>query len=200
VAERRAASGRTAGGGELSVFRVVPVEPRARRGRPGHPLYVPRELQGAGRHDNPELYGCLYAALDAVAAVAETLAPFRATGRFDRRMLERGGRPLVLCELLVAAEARLIDLDDPRTLVRERLRPSQVATRRRRRTQQVAADLFRRHPDAAGLRWWSTIEASWTCVTLFDRTLPAVRVGRRTPLAPDLEVVRAACDALALPF
>jgi hypothetical protein len=184
--------------GDLSLYRVVPVDPRARRGQPGHPLYVPRELQGAGRHDNPELYGCLYAALEATTAVAETLAPFRGTGRFDPRMLERGGRRLVLCELALDARAELLDLDDPRTLVGERLRPSQVATGRRVVTQRIAGELFRRYPNAAGLRWWSTIEASWTCVTLFDRALAQVRVVRRLPLDPDLEVVREACDALAL--
>jgi hypothetical protein len=36
--------------------------------------------QGAGRHDNPELYGCLYASEESVSAVAEQLAPFRGTG------------------------------------------------------------------------------------------------------------------------
>ena len=32
-----------------------------------------------------------------------------------------------------------------------------------------AERLFDKHPDALGLRWWSTLESSWINVTLFDR-------------------------------
>ena len=33
------------------------------------PLWVPRAFQGDGRHDNPDLYGCLYLADREIAAV-----------------------------------------------------------------------------------------------------------------------------------
>ncbi|WP_093117430.1 RES domain-containing protein [Thermoleophilum album] len=192
----RSASGQSRAA--LRLWRVVPYDPRARRERPGHPLFVPRALQGAGRHDNPALYGCIYATLDPVAAVAEKLAPFRGTGVLDPRMLDRGGRRLALCELRLAAAAELIDLDDPGTLACEGLRPSLVATRRRTVTQRQAADLFSRYPQAAGLRWWSTLEASWICVTLFDRALPHLRAVAAEQLEPEQETTRAAAEALGL--
>ena len=43
----------------------------------GGPLFVPRERQGAGRHDDPRHYGAFYAARSAHAAVAETIQVFR---------------------------------------------------------------------------------------------------------------------------
>ncbi len=52
----------------------------------------------------------------------------------------------------------LVDLDDPAVLATEALRPSIAATGRRRITQAYALRQFERHPDAAGLRWWSTLE------------------------------------------
>ena len=60
----------------------------------------------------------------------------------------------------------VVDLDEPRVLVRERLRPSVVATRQREVTQPQALALFER--GAAGMRWWSTFESLWANVTLFD--------------------------------
>ena len=65
--------------------------------------------------------------------------------------------------------ANLIDLDDPKVLLRGRLRPSVVATRQRALTQPQARTLFERNRNANGLRWWSTYEAGWMNVTLFDR-------------------------------
>ena len=69
------------------------------------------------------------------------------------------------------------------------LRPSQVATNRRAVTQPDAARLFDAHPDAAGLRWWSTLEASWINVTLFDRAAGAR--GARCAADPGDEVAAA---------
>jgi hypothetical protein len=122
-------------------------------------LWFPRQLQGEGRHDNPDLYGCLYAAAEAVGAIAETLAPFRGSGRLDPSMLRRAGRPLYLGRLVLADGASVLDLDDPEVLVREGLRPSLVATRYRSTTQGQAANLHESHPEAVALRWWSTIES-----------------------------------------
>ncbi len=41
------------------------------------PLWFPRIFQGDGRHDNPDVYGCLYLADRAVSCIVEQLAPFR---------------------------------------------------------------------------------------------------------------------------
>ena len=57
---------------------------------------------------------------------------------------------------------------------------------------------FERHPDAAGLRWWSTLEASWIHVTLFDRALGALAVLGVRALAIDDEAVTSAAAHLGL--
>ena len=76
---------------------------------------------------------------------------------------------------------------------RERLRPSRVATRERDVTQPQALALLERHPDAAGLRWWSTFESLWANVTLFDRAASKLQLisVRALDLAAD-EIVAAA--------
>ena len=87
---------------------------------------------------------------------------------------------------------------DPAVLVEAALRPSQVATNRRDVTQTDAARLFDAHPDAAGLRWWSTLEASWINATLFDRAARRVHVRAVHALDPGAEDVRAAAAFLGL--
>ena len=79
-----------------------------------------------------------------------------------------------------------------------RFRRHRVATRARELTQPQARDLYGRHPDAAGLRWWSTFEAQWLNVTLFDRATSALRlVSVRALEVVDDEIADAA-DVLGL--
>ncbi|HEX9175658.1 RES domain-containing protein [Mycobacterium sp.] len=182
----------------MRLWRVLPWEPSATVGQPGHAVWVPREYQGSGRHDAPDRYGCLYLAEMAVSAVAETLAPFRGTGDLHPELLVRAGRQLALAELELAGDATLIDLDDPAVLVTESLRPSIVATGQRSVTQAYAVGQFERHTDAAGLRWWSILEASWMQVTLFDRALGGLSVRGVRTLAVDDEAVTVAASYLGL--
>lgn len=182
----------------MRLWRVLPWDPSAPTGTPGDALWVPRAFQGAARHDAPDSYGCLYLAEDAVSAIAEALAPFRGTGDLRPELLIRSGRQLALAELNLDAGAVLIDLDDPAVLTGESLRPSLVATGRRSVTQDYAVSLFERHPDAAGLRWWSTLEASWIHVTLFDRAVAALTVNTVKVLAVDEKVVSVAAAHLGL--
>lgn len=182
----------------MRLWRVLPWDPSAPAGAPGDALWVPREFQGTGRHDAPDRYGCLYLAEDAVSAVAQSLAPFRGTGDLRPELLIRSGRQIALAELELATSALLVDLDDPTVLAVEALRPSIVATGNRRVTQAYAVGQFERYPDAAGLRWWSTLEASWIHVTLFDRALGAVTVQGVHALAIDDEAVVAAAVYLGL--
>jgi hypothetical protein len=70
-------------------------------------------------------------------------------------------------------------------LGREGLKPSHVATRDRSITQPQALRLHRRHRAAAGLRWWSSWEALWANVTLFDRATARLRVIETRELALD---------------
>lgn len=169
------------------------VSARARGGA----LWFPRMLQGEGRHDNPSLYGCLYASVEPLSAVVEQLAGLLGT-LLEPPDLFRHGRPLALGTLELPDETDILDLDEPSVLLREGLRPSRVATNDRSVTQALAGDLFGRHEKAAGLRWWSTFEALWANVTLFDRAEPALEVADAYRLDVGDDVVREAAEFLGL--
>ena len=159
----------------MILFRCLAWERGVEAAAPGGALWFPRRLQGDGRHDAPERYGCLYVSEDPVCAVVEQLAGLVGT-HLGAPDLVRGGLPLALATLTLRDDAQVVDLDDPLVLADEALRPSLAATRDRGRTQADAAALHERHPEAAGLRWWSTFESQWANVTLFDRALPALGV------------------------
>lgn len=141
----------------------------------GDPLAVARGYQGGGRHDNPDVYGALYASRSPVSAVAEALRRFR--GReVGGRPLERadGGR-LSLATVDDSGLDGLVDLDDPAALGARSLRPSVVATRGREITQPIALSIYREGGE--GFEWWSTVEASWINLTLFaERAVPKLNV------------------------
>lgn len=164
---------------------------------PDGPLWFPRVFQGDGRHDNPDLYGCLYVSTTALSPMIEQLARFRSQ-RLTPPLLRRRGLPLALAQLEIADHAELLDLDDPVVLRRERLRPSLVATRNRDVTQPQARTLYDRHASVAGLRWWSTFEALWANVTLFDRAAALLRVHSVRALTVDDPVVLEAAEFFAL--
>jgi hypothetical protein len=157
------------------LYRCFAWDDAARESEQDGPLWFPRLFQGEGRHDNPDIYGCLYLADRAVSCVVEQLARFRSQ-RLTPSLLRRRGLPLALAELELTDNAQILDLDDPSVLGREKLRPSAVATRQRDITQPQARRLHERHTRAAGLSWWSSYEALWMNVTLFDRAAGALRV------------------------
>ena len=102
----------------MILHRCFPFSARARVDAADGPLWFPRPLQGEGRHDNPDVYGCLYLADRPVSPVVEQLAAFRGQ-RLSASLLRRRGLPLALAEIEFDADAALIDLDDPPTLGRE---------------------------------------------------------------------------------
>lgn len=147
------------------LYRVFPLLPGAEPRRPGGALHVARVRQGSGRHDNPDLYGALYCARSPLSAVAERIQAFRGQVLAERDLERPGGGRLALAALDDGGIAAVADLDDPAQLVRLGVRPSQVATRARARTQALARRI---HAEGApGLAWWSVLEASWINVTLF---------------------------------
>jgi len=169
----------------------------AREAEPDGPLWFPREFQGDGRHDNPDIYGCLYLAEREVSTVVEQLARFRGQPLIAE-LLVRRGLPLAVAAIELPDRAQVIDLDDPGVLAGHELRPSLVATRRREVTQPQALDLYRRHRFAAALRWWSVFEALWTNFTVFDRAARRLRVREVRPLTIDDPAVVEAAALLGL--
>ena len=133
---------------------------------------VPAGVPRRGRHDNPTLRLPLPRRPRGLVRrrAARTLsrpAPLRA-------LLVRRGLPLALAELDLDEHADLLDLDDPVVLRRERLRPSQVATRQRAVTQPQARELH----DSIRTRRSALVvdyEALWANVTLFDRAALMLR-------------------------
>ena len=181
----------------MILYRCFAWDERARDTEADGALWFPRVYQGEGRHDNPDLYGCLYLSDQALSTLVEQLARFRGQ-RLLPSLLRRRGLPLALASLELDDRAELMDLDDPVILRRERLRPSRVATRQRSTTQPQARGLHDRHPRAAGLKWWSTYEALWMNVTMFDRAAEKLRLVSVRPLTIDDPAVVEAADFFGL--
>jgi hypothetical protein len=179
------------------LYRAFAWDRAARPEAPDGALWFPRAFQGEGRHDNPDAYGCLYLADRAVSCVIEQLAAFRGQ-RLTASLLRRRGLPLALAAIELDDRAMVLDLDDPLVLRREQLRPSEVATRRRERTQPQALKLFQSHPKAMALRWWSTWEALWANFTVFDRAAPLLRLREVRELTLDDPAVIEAADLFGL--
>jgi hypothetical protein len=180
------------------LYRVFPHVPGRDALQEGGPLFVPRERQGTGRHDNPAQYGALYVSRVAESAVAERIQPFRGQSLGDDDLIRRDGARYALVALEETGLTDPVDLDDPRELVRRDLRPSTVATRRRDATQRMALSVF--EEGLAGFSWWSTLEAAWTNLTLFaERALPLLAVdGEPEPLSIDHPAVRTAADQIGI--
>jgi RES domain len=157
----------------VTLYRVFPWAPR----RFVRPLDVPRERQGANRHDNPDRYTALYLSREPDGAIAEAIQGFRGRTLTDRDLERADGRRLALATLDDREVPPLVDLDDPAVLVARGWRPSQVATRHRATTQSIARTLF--DDGAVGCSWWSALDAAWTNVTLFGS-----RGGRLALAAP----------------
>jgi RES domain len=170
---------------------------RAGAAAPGGALWFPRALQGEGRHDAPERFGCLYASAEPLSAVVEELARFGGTALAEAD-LRRGGLPLALAELRLADSAAILDLDSPRVLAAAGLRPSLVATGERELTQAVAEGLHERLGQVAGLGWSSALESRWANVTLFDRARDLLTVESVRALGLEDEVVQEAAGYLGL--
>ena len=181
----------------MILYRCFAWNERARPEQPDSPLWFPRVFQGDGRHDNPDVYGCLYLSEREASGVIEQLARFR-TQRLIPELLVRRGLPLAVAAIDLPDDAPLVDLDDPAELRRRRLRPSRIATRDRSITQPQALSVYR-DTDAAGIRWWSIHESLWANYTVFDRAVRRLRVHDIRRLALDDPAVAEASEFLGLP-
>ena len=181
----------------MILYRCFAWNERARPMEADSPLWFPRVFQGDGRHDNPDVYGCLYLTEREVSGVVEQLARFRSQ-RLIPQLLVRRGLPLAVAAIELPDDTELVDLDDPVVLRRRRLRPSLVATRDRSITQPQALAAYR-ETDAGGLRWWSIVESLWANYTLFDRAGAWLALHDVRMLAVDDPAVMDAADYLGLP-
>ena len=181
----------------MILYRCFAWNERARPADQDGPLWFPRIFQGDGRHDNPEVYGCLYLSESSLSCVVEQLSRFRGQ-RLTPALLRRRQLPLALAELELSSSAAVLDFDDPVILRRHGLRPSRVATRQRDMTQALARRFYETDAATAGLRWWSTHEALWLNVTLFDRAAAHLRVRSVHRLTIENTVVVDAADFFAL--
>ena len=162
------------------------------------PFLVPRHFQGGGRHDNPDHYTALYLARQPVAAVAERIQAFRGKRLTETVFTRPDGRVDLLAAIDDAAWPLPLDLDDPAVLAARHIRPSHVATGDRAITQRLALALYAE--GGPGLAWWSTLEASWTNVTIFEERLDraARKVVSVEPLSVGHPIVREAADHLLI--
>jgi RES domain len=179
------------------LYRWFPWTPGAGAHDPGGPLHAPRFDQGGGRHDNPNLFGAFYVSRVPASPIAELLRDYVSRAA-PPQPLFREGSPIRLAEIDDSEIDNLVDLDDPRGLLERGLRPSGVATRHRRQTQRIARAIY--EEGVAGFEWWSTIEASWINVTLFeDRVAGRLTVvGEPDPLTLDHPAVREAAEAVGV--
>jgi hypothetical protein len=129
--------------------------------------------------------------------VAELLMVFR-TQPLLAQYLAAEGFPYALASIDDSAVDGLLDLDDPRSLVGRSLRPSSVATRNRKLTRPMARAIY--EEGVPGFEWWSTIEASWINVTLFeDRVVDRLTLAAEPePLTLDHPAVREAAEAVGV--
>lgn len=134
------------------LYRVFPWLEKVATEQPGHALFVPA-VQGAGRIDNPDRYGVLYAADSPAGAVAESFGNHSAwTPELFRIPALPGARRALAT--LGSEHVAVVDLDDARTLLDRALRPSDVVTLDRPRTQAWSLAVFKENK-WDGIRWWS---------------------------------------------
>ena len=180
------------------LYRVFPWIPGNRPAEDGGPLFVPRAYQRRGRHDNPEAYGALYATRSRRSAIAERLSLLRDREITAEHLSRIDGRPYAMASIDDSGLELRIDLDDPGEFSARELRPSHVATRERSATRDIAMAIF--DEGHAGFAWWSTIEASWSNVTLFaERAAAKLSIaGEPEPLRIDDPMLRGVAELIGV--
>lgn len=145
------------------VHRIIPWDPKAAVGHPGHPTFWPRS-NGSGRIDNPDLFNTLYLSGTPEGAIAETFQrhPVWAEHVFNRR----DGRRWALVSFKLD-DRRLLDLDAGATLEARSIKPSHVVSRDRMVTQSWAKRAFEEQ-QWSGLTWWSPLDSAWPIFGIWD--------------------------------
>jgi len=181
-----------------ALWRVFPWDASAEAGAPFSREFVPHR-QSTGRFDLGGQPSVLYFAESPEHAVGEVLQGFRGR-RITARHLRRSGKPLALVDVALAQPTRdaVVDLTDPAALARHAIRPDELASHDRARTQAVARRIHA--AGAAGLRWWSSLTGEWHSVILFlDRVGPGdLTYGTPRPVDLSAPVVLQAASILGI--
>lgn len=148
----------------MTFYRAFPFDREAIAQEPGRGLFVPRSL-GLWRIDNPDLYDVLYVSDKPEGAIAETF------GRYSvwrpETFVNAAGNPFALARYTAPEDASVVDLDDAGELVELRLKPSDVVSRDRTKTQQWARGLFLANR-GIGIGWWSYYDPEIHSFGLWD--------------------------------
>jgi len=148
----------------LTVYRVFPFDPSAAVNQLGGALFVPRSL-GLWRIDNPDLYDVFYVSNQPEGAVAE------AFGRYSvwraETFVSAVGHSFALARYKTPGDVTAIDLDDAQELVSLHLKPSNVVSRDRTKTQQWARRIYLSNR-GIGIGWWSYYDPDVHSFGLWD--------------------------------
>ena len=173
----------------------------------GHPLYVHRPGQGAGRFDLPEFYLGLYVARQQAAAIGELLGHLSQWPESEitrTREIER----TVLVRSLIAldVEREFIDLDNASALDAMGWRPSDIVNRDRTKTQELAYEQWLQQDShgKGGFSWWSYWRPSWTVAMAWadpdNPTYPDITIDDVEPLHKEHPAVLNAARSLQRPI
>jgi RES domain-containing protein len=148
------------------LYRVFPYLARAKKGEPGHPLYV-HPAQGKGRWDNPARYLAWYMAHEPSSAVGEAFANVTTWRDEMFAFPQIPGAQRALGVYRLADDLPYVDLDDAQTLVERTMRPSQVVERNPPFTQGKALEIYQEQR-WNGIRWWSFHRPQWRVWCVWD--------------------------------
>jgi hypothetical protein len=162
----------------MLLYRVIPYLKQALAGRPGHPLYL-NPAQGEGRLDNSDRYLIYYFSRESSGAIGEKFSRYQP---WTEAMLDCGeldGGVYALATYWLPDDVPLLDMDNPATLQRLGIRPTQVVEPNRSATQEWVRLVYDEHNAQGrrrwdGLRLWSSHRACWSIVGYWGRLNPKV--------------------------
>jgi hypothetical protein len=181
----------------VDLYRVFPFNPESLKYQPGHVFYVSQKKQGQGRFDIPELDGVLYCSRDSISAIAEFIQVFRGQSITSAHFERADGLTMAIANFQYPDSKKLINLDDPKTLVKFNIRPSHFLTRNRLKTKAVCQQIYKKTND--GFLWPSTLEGSWVNCCLFEsRVRSKLSITTIRPLTLDMSELQEAAKILGV--
>ncbi len=149
----------------MKLYRVFPYDTGVAPTDKGGALFIP-EASGLGRIDNPDLYSVLYIASTPYAAIAESfgrLAVWRPS-----TFIHGSGLPYAVATYEAPDDLSIFDLDEIDALRSIGImRPTDVITRDRAKTQAWARTVFAMEKFVGAL-WWSYYDPDWPVMGLWD--------------------------------